>query len=327
MIRRKMEADRIKEHLQRLGGSPWLGPARRWWPKFLFHFSDLRNVVSILESGRLLPRSQCEMAVDSASPQVIEQTDERWKQYVRFYFRPRTPTQFHNEGIRPVAQLGALQAHCPMPVFLLFDAIDVLTREDTEFSRGSLATADSEVGSSADFFASIPFEQVYHASPLSEDEKRKIVFHRHAEAIVPHEVDLSALKWIVCRSEAEFQTLHWSVSEQCWKKWAPMTTFGSRGNLFFRRGTFIESVGLEQNRVVFHFNESTTTPGPFAACLTVLDPSTEQQYRWQQADFLAKAELTVNIPQIVRPTPFDVSFTLDNYLAYRGRYSLPTDFW
>ena len=266
------------------------------------------------------------MAVDGASPQIIERTDEQWKSFVRFYFRPRTPTQFHNEGIRPQNQPGPLKAHCPMPVFLLFDANDLLTREETQFSRGSLA-ADSDVGSTAEFFASIPFEKVYHDLWLPEEEKRTTVFHRQAEVIIPKEVDLSALKWIVCRSPAEHETLRWSVSERCWNTWSQRTTFGSRGNLFFRRCTFVDSADIEQNRILLRFNESSSCPGPFAARLTVVNPAANVTYVWQSLEFYAKDSIAVRIPQIVGPIPFEVSFWMDEYLAYRGKYSPLESVW
>ena len=52
---------------------------RRWWPNYLFHCTDIRNVVSILKSGELLSRVQVDkadcLAVDIAGPAIIAQTD------------------------------------------------------------------------------------------------------------------------------------------------------------------------------------------------------------------------------------------------------------
>jgi hypothetical protein len=193
MIPRKPDAEQIKAHLNALRQSSWLGASREWWPQFVFHFTDIQNAVSILSQARLLPRSQRPNPVDIASVQVIDSTDESWKDFVRLYFRPRTPMQFHNEGMRPRGGLSSLGAHCPVPVFLVFDAEDFLTRASTRFSEGNLA-ANSSVGVDARYFASIPFERVYHDSALSDAEKRTVVFHRHAEVLVPDELDLSALK-------------------------------------------------------------------------------------------------------------------------------------
>ncbi len=73
----------------------------------------------------LLSRRQLEksgkLLTDIAGPEIIESTPDEWKRFVRLYFRPRTPTQYRNEGIRPKGSLK-LGAHCPVPVIFLFDA-------------------------------------------------------------------------------------------------------------------------------------------------------------------------------------------------------------
>ena len=115
---------------------------------------------------------------------MLDHTDEKWKNCVRLYFRPRTPTQYQVEGFRPQGQLGSLQAHMPVPVFFLFEAKDILTRAGTRFSAGNLA-ASRVVGEDAVYFESIPFQKVYHDSWMAEGEKGNIKFHRHAEVIVP----------------------------------------------------------------------------------------------------------------------------------------------
>ena len=76
-----------------------------WWPNFIFHYSDVTNITSILNSGILYSREQASqkglMTNDNASDAVIGGTNESLKKYVRFYFGAKTPTQFQNEGIKP----------------------------------------------------------------------------------------------------------------------------------------------------------------------------------------------------------------------------------
>lgn len=62
------------------------------------------------------------------------------------YFRPRTPTQFHNEGIRPPLQRGQSGAHCPVPIFFVL----VVHRPPRPASDSSSAV------SKADQFVSVP---------------------------------------------------------------------------------------------------------------------------------------------------------------------------
>ena len=69
-----------------------------WWPKFAFHYTDVTNAVSILDTGYLYSRVNAErmkiMKNDNASRQVIDMTISEAAAHVRFYFRPLTPTQF-----------------------------------------------------------------------------------------------------------------------------------------------------------------------------------------------------------------------------------------
>ena len=320
MIHRKLDSSQIEAKLEALKTAPWLGSASNWWPHFVFHFTDIQNVVSILTSGRLLARSQCAIATDIASADVIANTSDTCKDHVRLYFRPRTPTQYHNEGIRPQGGRSPLNAHCPVPVFLLFDAKDVLTRNSTCFSEGNLA-ANSSVGNDSAYFALIPFEKVYHEGPLGDAEKRSIVFHRHAEVLVPNEMDLASIKHIICRSEAETETLRNLLHADVRQKFDGMICEARRANLFFRRWTFVETASLEQQRVVINFNPSTQSAGPLAAHLSVTNLATGATYKWENTAYFASGTLVVGIPQLTEPAPYTATLTLDGATAFAGRFN------
>lgn len=90
---------------------------RQWWPDYFYHFTDVHNAVSIIESGWIYSRTQAQakdiMVNDNASRVVIDMTGDEKKTYGRLYFRPLTPTQYHNEGYKPefivVAGHGLIQ--------------------------------------------------------------------------------------------------------------------------------------------------------------------------------------------------------------------------
>lgn len=138
----RSEIRRIWRFLDRLKKEAWLG-TNSWWPGYLFHFTDIQNAVSILKEGALINRNEAQarglMITDNASPEIIANTADELKNYVRLYFRPRTPTQASNEGFRPPQQRD-YNAHCPVPVYFIFDSKDVLARPDVCFTAGSLAT-------------------------------------------------------------------------------------------------------------------------------------------------------------------------------------------
>lgn len=219
----KPDKDTIEEFIFNLAKQRWLKrSARYWWPKCLFHFTDIRNVVGILKIGKLLSRNNAEkkglMATDNASPEVIDGTDDWVKDYVRFYFRPRTPTQYRNEGIRPKSE-RMLGAHCPVPVFFIFKSMPILTQKGTRFSDGNLGSYHSSIGDSVEFLQNLPFKKIYHSGAYDKNVDSDIKFHRNAEVIVPNEIDLKFLHYIFCRSEAEKETLLNLLPEEIKKKW------------------------------------------------------------------------------------------------------------
>ncbi|MCP5054291.1 MAG: DUF4433 domain-containing protein, partial [bacterium] len=122
------------------------------------------NAKKILADGFLYSREQLErerqILTDIASPRIIGTTSPKWKKYIRLYFRPRTPMQYSNEGIRPKDKLE-YGAHCPVPVVFVFDAPGLLTLPETEFSNGNLRAKDVMVDDSVDFYLSLPFNKIY----------------------------------------------------------------------------------------------------------------------------------------------------------------------
>lgn len=321
-IKRKPDTDRIREHLKGLKGKPWIGRARAWWPDYLFRFDDVRAAAQILNDGKLLSRAAAMasgvMTADCASPGVIASTAPQWKQFVRLYFRPKTPTQFDSEGFRP-STYYTLGAHCPAPVVLLFDALDVLTRIDTQFSNGNLA-ANAATGDDARFLASIPFEMVYHDSWFEPPQKAAIIFHRHAEVIVPNELELSPLRYVGCRTQAEYETLLHLLKPQALEQWSAKIGPSSKGNLHYRRWTFVEQVELSDKNIRFHFNPSSSTPEPFSARAEIRELETGDVYTWENNSYSADSTLKLDLKTLKHPEAYEVHLYLNGALAYGNMY-------
>jgi hypothetical protein len=164
------------------------------------------------------------MKIDNASPQIIQQTRPEHLEYVRLYFRPRTPTQYRNEGIRPVNQRELGGAHCPMPVYFCFDALTVLALDRTEFSDGNMGSARASHSAERDFFLSIPFHLVFHNRWFTPDERDEIVFRRNAEVLVPGSLPLDpALKRLT-----NVTRLSSDATPKCWCRvacrWIPRSS-------------------------------------------------------------------------------------------------------
>ena len=324
------ELSKLRDHINRLRSAPWIDPVREWWPRYLFHCTDIVNVVNVLKSGELQSRAQAKQSgnlrVDIAAPDIIDHTDTAWQEYVRLYFRPRTPTQYRNEGFRPASRVE-LGAHCPVPIYLLFDAYQVLARQDSLFTEGNLA-AGAQPRRTIDELSAMPFEQIYHDSRFEPQEGRTIVFHRNAEVLIPNGLALRNVRHILCRSQAEYETLRNLLPQAAWNQWADKVGVVPRLNLFQGNWSFVEQVELADEQVLFRFNQATTTPGPFAARvdISVQSPTGSKRYHWRDEDFEAGDVLRLNLSNIGNPTDYSISLYLDGHVAFEGRheaYDLP----
>ena len=132
------------------------------WVGYLYHFTHIENAVSILNQGSLLPRGKLADFKDSAGSNLINRTSDEIKDFARFYFRPLTPTQWHNELLGRRA--GDIKAICPVPIFFCFKIEDVLRTHGAKcgVSNGNLSTNWACYGNSANFLNYFDFCNVYN---------------------------------------------------------------------------------------------------------------------------------------------------------------------
>ena len=322
--RSSSELSELQKHIESLQVASWVGSSRKWWPRYLFHCTDIQNIVNILKSGELLSRVQVQktgsLRTDIASPEIIAVTPSEWQDYVRLYFRPRTPTQYRNEGFRPIGE-KKLDAHCPVPVYLLFDAFSVLSRPDSLFTEGNLASSTIPK-SRIDELIDMPFQQIYHDSWLEEHEKQEIVYHRNAEVIIPNRLALDSVHQIICRSQAEYQTLLDLLPSEVRKRWVPKIGVLPALALFNAKWTFVQQVDMTDKAILFRFNASSEAAGPFEALCNIYRKTATglRRYRWKDDEFQADTQLNLSLRQFDDMHRYGVSLILDGHVAFRGKY-------
>ncbi|MDE2637523.1 MAG: DarT ssDNA thymidine ADP-ribosyltransferase family protein [Chloroflexota bacterium] len=227
----------------------------KWWIDFLFHFTSIRNVKQILEDSVLYSRTHALANgitfEDSASQRMVHRTN-RYSSFARLYFRPRTPTTYHMEGFKPCNDSRPFSdAHCPVPVYLLFDIGEIVCCDGSLFSDGHVASPNTGIYSSSKEFTELPFVTIYNdAFPSNKDYKRI----RQAEVLVPTSLSLSHLRYIYCRSEAEYDTLRNLCSEDVWNQWKSSVRIDDSQHLFNGERLFVKGVKLDQDQIAVKFN-------------------------------------------------------------------------
>jgi len=291
-------------------------------PKFVYHFTDMGNAKSILETGQIFSRKKAFekglMSVDNASHDVISYTNDKWKNYARFYFRPKTPTQFRNEGIQSKQSFNELNAHCPVPIFFLFDSKAMLIRADSFFSYGSLAVDNAAYNQAKDF-KKMPFQYVYHEGSYDTTLQWFIKNNRHAELIIPEECSLENLKAILCRSTAEKETFLNQLSPATRLKYQDIIHVDSRNDFFNGERTFVEKANLTKEEIVFTINKGFHS-SVFNVILKTLEHSTNIVYTWGEDKLELNQSLAFNLLNLKDPTSYEVKLYLDEHLAFHGSF-------
>lgn len=316
---KKPDAIKIEAFWNSLTEETWLGAVRSRWVKYLFHYTDIRNAVEILKNNKLICRAELErnnsMLVDNASRIVMSKTELEVKNFVRLYFRPKTPTQYNNEGIRPKAQ-QSLESHCPVPVFFLFDAKTILVRADYQFAEGNLARLGTQgLCSTAEELSNFDFKKIYHLGSFSQTERDDIISHRNAEIVIRNELDLLDLKFIVCRSPAEKESVLHLLPANIFSKWSSKILVDTKAHLYNRNWVFIQTAQLSSSYVIFDFSPDATVATPFVLTITF---KSDGQITQKQENFSANQRLSLKFPNDVMS--YEIELKLDDNLVFTGRF-------
>lgn len=246
-----------------------LPPSTAWWPRCFYHFTDIHNALGILDKGWIYGRKDAEqsklMVSDNASRNVIDTTNEFVKEYGRLYFRPLTPTQYHNEGYKPEhVRTAGVNASCPVPTFFCLDAEKILNLEGVEFVEGGLAGRTHQpLQNGEEAYARLDFQKIYHNGwqNWSPDIKR----YRHSEIVrfggIPTR---GTIVKVFCRSQAERQTLLYLMKKQLPHKYPQASlkvSYYPNLAMFFNNGIFIKTVSSYENGLRIELNDASMRYG------------------------------------------------------------------
>lgn len=223
---------------------------RKIWPSRLFRHEPIENAIKIISSGKLLSRSHAENVIQNdIAPAEIIQCNDQAHNYVRLYFRPRNPTQFHIEGIRKVDEYYQGK-HAGLLTMFVFSAGGILTDGSTKFSDGNMQSFDSAILDGDEAFAELDFEKIYHDSAHSGDHS--ITRARCAEVLAPSPLVLSDhLEYILVRSDAERNTLVHKLRMAGSEQYAPKVRVAVRTGIYFSHFTCVDYVDTNGDEIIF----------------------------------------------------------------------------
>lgn len=239
------------------------------WIGYLFHITSLENALSIIGQGQLLSRARAlntgHLQHDGAAKTVIEQTDSFVQDCARLYFRPRVPTFYHNEGFISEKELRTSRygAHIPVPIALIFDLPSILALHDCQFSDGNMASRSAKRMDTFSEFRLLPFEKIYSTGAMSADERDELRLRRHAEVLIPKQLDLSPhLVRIACRSEAELKTLKHLLTRTpkgriARERFGPLMMVSTNGSVFEAKRPFVQNVRQSGSTILIELNPTT----------------------------------------------------------------------
>ena len=291
---------------------------RPWWPRFVYHYTDVNNAISVLNNGVLYSRAEAQarglMVNENANPEIIAGTDPEHLDFVRLYFRPRTPAQYVNEGIKPPGERG--NGHCPVPVFFVFDLVEVVGRDDASFSSGTLASHRHVHSDQRDYFVNtIPWRYVYGDGVPSNDAVKRA---RAAEVVIPSGLPIGPeLKGIFCRSPGERVTLIDGLADGVQAAWASKIRTGF-ADFFVRRQPYIVNVsGREGGLIDVEFSMKLFSRD---GVVNLLVDGERRLWKWEGRFWDNSTLTTIQLPGWHEAA--HVSVYMENCLAYRGRVVL-----
>lgn len=145
----------------------------------VYHFSHMFNAIEIIKNRKIMSRNMAEETKSlkyDAAGSVVHRTGKAHP-FARFYYRPKSMTQFYNECLGWDSSLEtdygksyysqACNLHlpkCPMPVFFEFDIREILAKypEKCYYSTGNLQTNAASILKITEVPDCLRLDYLYH---------------------------------------------------------------------------------------------------------------------------------------------------------------------
>ena len=186
-----------------------------------YHFTHMDNAVKIIRSMKLQCRNLAEGNFSNSAGTNVHRTCKAHR-FARFYFMPKSPTQFYNECLgkdtddnryyKKARDLGLPK--CPLPVFFIFDVEELLSvmPDICYYSNGNMQKDSSCYFKVIENPNRIKAKEIYIDSFATIEERQQ-------EFLVDGELDFSKLKdvQIFCYDSFQAQMLRKELKGTKWE--------------------------------------------------------------------------------------------------------------
>jgi len=186
-----------------------------------YHFTHISNAVKIIRSMKLQSRDSADGKFSNSAGSNVYRTNKAHR-FARFYFAPKSPTQFYNECLGKdhedsryydrAYRLGLPK--CPMPVFFIFDIEELLMTMPDKcwYSTGNMQKDSSRSLRVIDNPSAIKAREIYGDTFNNFDERQQ-------EFLIEGELDFSRLSnvRICCYDEYQAGLLKKEVQGTRWE--------------------------------------------------------------------------------------------------------------
>ena len=229
------------------------------------HYTDFINFLDIMKTGKLLSRNEIQKHgfFDAAEQSVIDRTSDKVKEYVRFYYKEKTPTIHYNEGIK----LDNSVPHMPIPVLLLFNE-NIINHRNIAFTSGCGGSKYSQITNNFQTAMNFDWKTVFNRGWIPSDEdsimtfgydhnKMNVINKRNAEFLFYKEIDIKHIKNIIFRSPADKKHAIFTLGEN--------RLFKVDASKFNNHRNYLYDYDIVKNKdrynisLVFHSNKSNYT--------------------------------------------------------------------
>lgn len=193
-----------------------------------YHFTHMENAIKIIRSMKLQSRNYADGNFSNSAGSNVHRTSKAHR-FARFYFVPKSPTQFYNECLGKDIEdsdyyekaLKLWLPKCPLPVFFIFDIEELLSvmPDICYYSNGNMQKDFSRCFKIVKDPTKIKAREIYINSHDTFDERQQ-------EFLVDGELDFSRLNnvQICCYNEFQAEMLR---KELYGTKWEEIVTCGS----------------------------------------------------------------------------------------------------